>query len=104
MLLCAAWLSDIAGSSGLYLLAFVSGLTDVDAIALSTLRLLNLGKLEVMPTAIAILLAMIANLSFKSSLAFGLGGGDLGRRVLGGMLAVGAGLGGGIAWLLYNSL
>ena len=57
-----------------------------------------------MPTAIAILLAMIANLSFKSSLAFGLGGGDLGRRVLGGMLAVGAGLGGGIAWLLYNSL
>ena len=104
VLLCAAWLSDIAGSSGLYLLAFVSGLTDVDAIALSTLRLLNLGKLEVMPTAIAILLAMIANLSFKSSLAFGLGGGDLGRRVLGGMLAVGAGLGGGIAWLLYNSL
>jgi len=36
--------------------------------------------------------------------AFGLGGGELGRRVLGGMLAVGAGLGGGIAWLLYNSL
>ena len=104
VLLCAAWLSDIAGSSGLYLLAFVSGLTDVDAIALSTLRLLNLGKLEVMPTAIAILLAMIANLTFKSALAFGLGGSDLGRRVLGGMLAVGAGLGGGIAWLLYNSL
>ena len=104
VLLCAAWLSDIAGSGGLYLLAFVSGLTDVDAIALSTLRLLNLGKLEVMPTAIAILLAMIANLTFKSSLAFGLGGSNLGRRVLGGMLAVGAGLGGGIAWLLYNSL
>ncbi len=100
VLLCAAWLSDSAGQGGLYLLAFASGLTDVDAIALSTLRLLNLGKMETTPTAIAILLAMLANLTFKTGLAFGLGGRALGWRVVGGMLAVGAGLGGGIAWLL----
>jgi uncharacterized membrane protein (DUF4010 family) len=100
VLLCAAWLSEIAGQRGLYLLAFASGLTDVDAIALSTLRLLNLGKVEAIPTAIAILLAMLANLTFKTGLAFGLGGRVLGWRVVGGMLAVGAGLGGGIAWLL----
>ena len=47
---------------------------------------------------------MLANLAFKSGLAFTLGGSALGWRVLGGMLAVGAGLGGGIAWLLQSSL
>ncbi|WP_374260270.1 MgtC/SapB family protein [Zoogloea sp.] len=104
VLLCAAWLSDIAGRGGLYLLAFISGLTDVDAISLSTLRLLNLGKLEVASAAIAILLAMLANLAFKSALAFILSGGALGRRVTLGMAAVGAGLGSGIAWLLHSSL
>ncbi len=104
VLLSAAWLSDIAGRGGLYLLAFVSGLTDVDAISLSTLRLLNLGKLDAQPAAVAILLAMLANLAFKSALAFTLSGGSLGRRVVGGMLGVGAGLGAGIAWLLHSSL
>jgi uncharacterized membrane protein (DUF4010 family) len=104
VLLCAAWLSDVAGQGGLYLLAFASGLTDVDAITLSTLRLLNLGKLELMPSAIAILLAMLANLAFKSGLAFALGGQALGQRVVGGMLVVGAGLGAGIGWLVYSSL
>jgi hypothetical protein len=43
---------------------------------------------------------MLANLTFKTGLAFGLGGRVLGWRVVAGMLAVGAGLGGGIAWLL----
>jgi uncharacterized membrane protein (DUF4010 family) len=104
VLLCAAWLSDVAGQRGLYLLAFASGLTDVDAITLSTLRLLNLGKVEATPAAIAILLAMLANLTFKTGLAFGLGGRMLGWRVVGGMLAVGAGLAGGIAWLLHPVL
>ena len=74
VLLCAAWLSDIAGRGGLYLLALASGLTDVDAISLSTLRLLNLGKIELTPAAVAILLAMLANLGFKSALGFALGG------------------------------
>lgn len=82
LLLCAAWLSDIAGRGGLYLLAFASGLTDVDAIALSALRLYNLNKLEGLPTAVSILLAMLANLGFKTFLAFLLGGAGLGRRVI----------------------
>ncbi len=104
VLLCAAWLSDIAGRGGLYLLAFASGLTDVDAIALSSLRLYNLQKLEGLPTAVSILLAMLANLGFKTFLAFLLGGAALGRRVIVGMFAVGAGLAGGIVWLLNTSL
>ena len=45
VLFFAAWLSSIAGSGGLYLVALVSGLTDVDAITLSSLRLFRLGKL-----------------------------------------------------------
>ena len=104
VLLCAAWLSDVAGQGGLYLLALASGMTDVDAITLSTLRLHGVGKVETSAAAIAIQLAMLANLTFKAGLAFTLGGPALGRRVLAGMLAVGAGLAGGIAWLLYSSL
>ncbi|MDD3355089.1 DUF4010 domain-containing protein, partial [Zoogloea sp.] len=104
VLLCAAWLSDVAGKGGLYLLALASGLTDVDAITLSTLRLVNVGKVDLLPAAVAILIAMLANLAFKGGLAFALGGGPLGRRVLGGMTAVGAGLGAGIAWLYHSSL
>ena len=104
VLLCAAWLSDIAGQGGLYMLALASGLTDVDAITLSMLRLLNTGKLGADPAATDILLAMLANLSFKSGLALSLGGRHLGSGVAAGMAAVGAGLGGGIAWLHLASL
>lgn len=46
VLFFAAWLSDIAGSGGHYAVALVSGLTDVDAITLSSLRLFELGKLQ----------------------------------------------------------
>src|SRR3569832_2240715 len=39
VLLAAAWLSDWLGTRGLYAVALVSGLTDVAAITLSSLRL-----------------------------------------------------------------
>ena len=57
-----------------------------------------------MATAISILLAMLANLGFKTFLTFLLGGAELARRVVVGMFAVGAGLAGGIIWLLNTSL
>ncbi|ANQ84869.1 MgtC/SapB family protein [Azoarcus olearius] len=98
VLLCAAWLSDLVGTGGLYLLAIVSGLTDVDAITLSSLRLFNLDKLEAGPTVVAIGLAMFANLGFKAGLATVIGGRALGARVLAGMTAVGLGLLAGIGW------
>lgn len=96
ILLLAAWLADVVGAGGLYGLALVSGLTDVDAITLSSLRLFSLGRLEVDPTAIAVGLAMLANLGFKTALAITIGGGELGRRVIAGMGAVGGGLVAGI--------
>ena len=44
VLLASAWLAEVAGSGGLYLVALASGLTDVDALTLSTLRLFALDR------------------------------------------------------------
>ncbi|HQU89468.1 MAG TPA: DUF4010 domain-containing protein, partial [Denitromonas sp.] len=103
VLLGAAWLSDVAGSKGLYLIAVVSGLTDVDAITLSSLRLFSLDRLESIPAVTAIGLAMISNLAFKTALAIGVGGRSVATRVLTAMLAVGLGLAGGLAWLGWRN-
>lgn len=91
VLLAAAWLQDIAGSQGLYLVALASGLTDVDAITLSTLRLFNQETLVATPAVIAIALAVLSNLIFKSGLIVTIGGTALARRVLPGMAAIGLG-------------
>ncbi len=98
VLFAAAWLSDLVGSKGVYAVALVSGLTDVDAITLSSLRLFNLGNLATDQTATAILLAIVSNIVFKSGLASVIGGAALARLVLPGMAAVAAGL--VFGWLL----
>lgn len=98
VLLSAAWLSDYFGNRGLYVLALVSGLTDVDAITLSSLRLFSMDKLALEPTVIAIGLAMLANLGFKTAMALVIGGRPLAARVLPGMMVVGLGLGAGMGW------
>jgi len=97
VLLLAAWLQDIAGSQGLYLVAFASGFTDVDAITLSILRLFNQQTLEAGPVVVAIGLASLANLVFKSGLVAAIGGRDLARRTLPGLGAIGVGFIAGIA-------
>jgi uncharacterized membrane protein (DUF4010 family) len=97
VLLLAAWLQDVAGSQGLYLVAFASGFTDVDAIALSTLRLFNQQTLAAGPVVVAIGLASLSNLIFKSSLVVAIGGRDLARRTLPGLAAIGVGFVVGIA-------
>ncbi len=98
VLFAAAWLSDWVGSQGVYAVALVSGLTDVDAITLSSLRLFNLGNLGDDQAVTAILLAILANIAFKSGLAGVIGGSALARRVLPGMAAVAGGL--LLGWLL----
>jgi uncharacterized membrane protein (DUF4010 family) len=103
VLLCAAWLSDLAGSRGLFLLALVSGLTDVDAITLSSLRLFSLDKLALGTTVTAITLAMLANLAFKTVLAVAIGGRPLGLEVLAGMGAVALGLLLGLGWSAFGN-
>lgn len=96
VLLLSAWLQDIAGSQGLYLVALASGLTDVDAITLSTLRLFNQQTLAAGPAVVAIGLAVLANLAFKASLVVTIGGGALARKVLPGLGAIGVGFALGI--------
>jgi uncharacterized membrane protein (DUF4010 family) len=99
VLLLAAWLQDIAGSQGLYLVALASGLTDVDAITLSTLRLFNQQTLAGAPAVTAIALAVLSNLVFKSSLVIAIGGKALARQVLPGLAAIGVGFVAGIGLL-----
>ena len=92
VLLAAAWLSDWLGNRGLYAVALLSGLTDVDAITLSSLRLHNLDKLPVAVLVNVITLATLANLAFKSVLALFIGGWQMARHAIAGMGAVGLGL------------
>jgi uncharacterized membrane protein (DUF4010 family) len=92
VLLAAAWLSDWLGNRGLYAVAVVSGLTDVDAITLSSLRLYHLDKLPVSILVNVITLAVLANLGFKSALALSIGGWHMARHAIAGMGALGLGL------------
>lgn len=93
VIFCSAWLSDIAGSGGLYAVALVSGLTDVDAITLSSLRLYELGKLQATETIMAISLGLLANIGFKLGLIFFIGNALLARHCISGMLATAGGIG-----------
>lgn len=97
VLLLSAWLQDVAGRQGLYLVAFVSGFTDIDAVALSTLRLFNQDTLAAAATVVAIGLASLSNLIFKSGLVVAIGGRGLALRVLPGLAAIGLGFILGIA-------
>lgn len=93
VLFLTALLQDLAGDKGLYLVSLISGLTDVDAITLSTLHLFAIEKLEHDAVVTAICIAIIANLIFKSGLVVSIGGSALARHVLPGMVAIGLGLG-----------
>lgn len=91
VLLGAAWMQDFAGSRGLYVVALVSGLTDVDAITLSSLRLFNLGQLSQHQAATSITLAFVANLAFKFGMVIFIGGKNLARYVATGFVAMACG-------------
>ena len=92
VLLITAWMADIAGSHGLYAVAFASGLTDVDAIVLSSLRLLNLGQLSEHQAVIAIVIGFLSNLAFKFGLVVFIGGWGLARQVAIGFSAIACGV------------
>lgn len=99
VLFFTAWLSDIAGSGGLYTVALVSGLTDVDAITLSSLRLFELGKLQGAEAVTAITLGILSNIGFKLGLTFLIGGPLLAKRCAAGMVTAGASI--ALALLLW---
>ena len=79
---------DVLGNAGIYGIAFVSGLADVDAILVSSVQMQAQGELAANAAATAILLAAIANTFSKAALAFGIGGARLGWHVVSGFVAI----------------
>jgi len=93
VLFFAAWLTNIAGSSGLYAVALIAGMTDVDAITLTSLRLFEQGKLEAAEAVTAIGLGILSNITFKLGLIFFIGGSLLAKRCALGMMMISVGIG-----------
>jgi uncharacterized membrane protein (DUF4010 family) len=100
ILLLAAWANDLLGSRGMLALAAVSGLSDVDAITLSSLRLLDSGALSQLTALSAVGVAIASNLIFKAVVAATAGGQRVRWPVLrafsGPLLALAAGI-----WALH---
>lgn len=98
VLLAVAFARDRFGTAGLYAVAAISGLTDVDAITLSTSRLVQGGRLDPDTGWRAILLASMSNLGFKAGIVAALGSKALLGRIA---LLFGAAMAGGglILWL-----
>lgn len=81
VLLAVAFVKQRFGDAGLYPVAVISGMTDMDAITLSTANLAAAGRLEPAVTWRVILLAALANLAFKGACAIVLGSPALRVRV-----------------------
>lgn len=81
ILLLAEWLRVWLGDAGIYLLAAVSGLTDVDAITLSLTRLNIAGTIQPATAATGIVIAASINNLFKAGLAVFIGKYHLGIKV-----------------------
>lgn len=81
ILLAVAFVKEEFGNDALYVVAVISGLTDVDAITLSLSQLMKKGNLATSSGWKLILLASLANLLFKGIMAAVLGGKRLIRWV-----------------------
>jgi uncharacterized membrane protein (DUF4010 family) len=64
---------DIFGQRGVYGVAFISGLTDVDAITLSNSRLAAKAVLEIHQAAVSVMIAFVSNLIFKLAIVGAIG-------------------------------
>lgn len=78
----SAFVSDRIGDAGLYALAFVSGLADVDAVVLPVSRQAGDGALDAESAAGAVLIAAGANIIAKGAMALGIGGRAAGLPVI----------------------
>jgi uncharacterized membrane protein (DUF4010 family) len=92
VLVVSAAFHDQAGEMGVYAVAAVSGLADMDAIAISTFKLLTGGLLTPAQAAIAVVIALAANMAFKATLVLVVAGRALAARVAASFLAQLAGL------------
>lgn len=92
VLVATAAFHDEAGALGVYTVAAISGLTDMDAVSISTLQMIAGGRLSADEACRAIVIALGANLLFKCGLVLAVGGRRAGLRIGGSYLAMYAGL------------
>ncbi|HEY2976530.1 MAG TPA: DUF4010 domain-containing protein, partial [Burkholderiaceae bacterium] len=71
--LAVAFVKERFGAAGLYPVAVISGLSDMDAIALSATNLAAGGRLDAATAAKVILVAQLSNLAFKSACSIAVG-------------------------------
>jgi uncharacterized membrane protein (DUF4010 family) len=100
VLFVVAAVKERYGNRGLYVVAGLSGLTDVDAITLSTAQLVNAGRLNAGDGWKLIVMAAISNLLFKAGAVAALGCRRLFIRIL---PAYGVVIAAGILMLLFGS-
>ena len=98
IIFAAAAARDRFGASGLYTVAVLSGLTDMDAITLSTAQLANSGQLAADVAWRAILIASMSNFLFKAGIVAVLGDRQLFWRVAT-MFGLALLAGGAVLWL-----
>lgn len=79
--LAAAWGEQRFGTSGLYVVAGISGLADMDAITLSTARMHSEKTIEAALAWRVIMVGILSNLVFKALIVSALGGRRLAARV-----------------------
>jgi uncharacterized membrane protein (DUF4010 family) len=81
VLLAVAAAKEYFGDAGIYAAAAISGLTDMDAITLTTGRLAERGRIEPETAWRAVVLASVSNMVFKTGVIWSLGGVRLAMRV-----------------------
>jgi uncharacterized membrane protein (DUF4010 family) len=86
------------GATALYTVAVASGLTDMDAITLSTARLVEQQRIDPVTGWRLILTASLANILFKAGVGLFIGGLRFGRRLV---LPFALGIAGGLAILWF---
>ena len=81
VLFAVAAARDLVGDRGLYVVAAISGITDVDAITLSTARLVQTGNLDGGLGWRVIVTASLSNIAAKGAMAAILGGRQFARQI-----------------------
>jgi uncharacterized membrane protein (DUF4010 family) len=82
ILLAIAFVKDKFGQVGLYFVAIISGLTDMDAITLSLSNMMNDERIEAATGWNLILLAALSNLVFKGAIAVFIGNRKLAKIII----------------------
>lgn len=99
VILAVAAGKDFFGNNGLYVVSIISGLTDVDALTLSTAQLAKQNRLDPLTASQLIMIGALSNLVFKAGMVFALGDRRLAKFIMASFgLAVAAGIGIIVIW------